>query len=405
MPFSDLRATVLDPGLCAGCGACEMVCPPGILVMDPLQPRLREDAGGCGGCGDCLDVCPGLDPGTPAAELALFGRTREPAERWLGVVARSTAAYARDETIRRRGASGGTATTLLAAAMRSLELDAVVVAGRDPDRPWLARSAVCTEPGELVEHAQSTYQLFPHLAALRTVFAEHPSWRVGITGLACHVQAIRKLQRLDTEWGRRIRRQLVFTLEIACSSNTRPSGTETLLTDVVGVALERVAELRFREGEYPGQVSVHTVDGEVLTLPFWRLVRHFKDHKTHRCLSCGDWMSGLADVSVCDGDPDIFQTSQGGEARYEAHAMVLARTAVGERVLDWAVEHDALRAWPAVLADVNLGLDRKRNRRAHYESLGCPLPHAPIPGHVESCEVVPDDVLIPEVAPALGHAG
>ena len=34
--------------------------------------------------------------------------------------------------------------------------------------------------------------------------------------------------------------------------------------------------------------------------------------KTHRCLVCRDWWSGVADVSISDGDPNIYASSRSG---------------------------------------------------------------------------------------------
>jgi len=160
--------------------------------------------------------------------------------------------------------------------------------------------------------------------------------------------------------------------------------------------VEEVREIRYRHGTYPGQIAITTRQGKTVTVPFWRAVRHFKDFKNHRCLSCGDWMSGLSDLSVCDGEPNIFKSSQDGAAPPK-YGMVLVRTKTGARVLDWAQGTGALKTWPRHLRENNLGLRRKRNRRGYYERLGIPIPLGPIPGYREICELVPDECLIPNL--------
>jgi len=293
-------------------------------------------------------------------------------------------------------ASGGSVTALLAAAMKCLHLDCVLVAGRDGARPWRAATAAVFTPDALIRFSQSTYQIFPHLGLIKTLLRQHPYLRLGLTALPCQTQALRKLQGLETPWGEIIRQQVVFILEIACSSNTLPLGTETLITDLARIPLKEVQDIRYRQGPYPGQIAITTKQGETVTVPFWQAVRHFKDFKNHRCLSCGDWMSGLSDLSVCDGEPNIFKSSQDA-AFPPKFGMVLVRTKTGARVLDWAKWTGTLKTWPHPLREDNLGLRRKRNRRGYYEKLGIPIPLGPIPGYREIFEPVPDESLIPKI--------
>ncbi len=396
MSFQKLEETILSSNLCASCGACQLACPSDVIQINDLYPKLMTTTDEiCGECTDCLNVCPGLNTGVPESEQQLFGRLRQPEERWLGIYTSVYGGYATDSVVFERSASGGSVTTLLASAMRCLNLDCVVVAGRDDQRPWRAAPMVFYDPAELPKAAQSTYQLFPHLRILKDLFGKNPDLRVGLVGIACHMQALRKLQRLDNKWGEIARKQILFTIEIACSSSTFPSGTETLIEDLMGISLKDVKEVRYREGNYPGEFVVYTKDERKISISLWEAVRHFKDHKGYRCLSCGDWMSGLADISVCDGDPNIFKSSQQETSHFAKHGSIFVRTETGAKVLEWARETHALNIWPTTVAGVNLGLDRKRNRRAYYESLKALIPESPIPGYQEIIDVVPDEQLIP----------
>lgn len=396
MGFAELQEDVLATGLCASCGVCELACPKGLITFDGLLPVIAGAAGDapCGTCHDCSLVCPGKHPETQVAEIRLFGRGRTRDERWLGVMRGVHGGRATDPEIYRRSASGGSATALLRAAARQLALDWVLVMGRESLRPWRSAPALCTDPGRLVDYAQSTYQLAPYLGVLRTVLLDERPLRGAMSGIACQVQGLRKLQGLDSAIGERARARIAFIVEIGCSSSTKPEGTVSMITDCLGLELPAVRSIHYRDGEYPGQIVVHTRQGERHELAFWEAVRHFKDNKTHRCLSCGDWMSGLADVSVSDGDPNIFQASQ-GTAGIEKHGRVFVRTERGRQVLETAVAQGELVCWPIELTGLNLGLERKRNRRAHYERSGLPLPDGPIPGFNEEFEAVDDERFIP----------
>ncbi|QMU71306.1 Coenzyme F420 hydrogenase/dehydrogenase, beta subunit C-terminal domain [Streptacidiphilus sp. P02-A3a] len=397
MTFHQLQREIIEPGLCTACGACQLACPPDVIGFDGLLPVLTADAWGaddCAGCGDCLAVCPGLDPATPAAEERLFGRTREPAERWTGVFAEVLAGHATEPGLYRASASGGSLTVLLQTALLALGAGVALCMGRDPEEPWRAAPVLVRDPAALVEQSQSTYQLAPYLGALRQVMREEPETGVALTGVACHIQAMRKLQAMDTAAGRWARDRVVLMVEPACSSSTRPEGTATLIRERAEIPLESVVRLRYREGEYPGNIEIRTDDGERHTVAFWQAVRDFAANKTHRCLSCGDWMSGIADVSVSDGDPNIFAASVEQREQHK-HGRVFVRTGAGAKAVAEAGARGLLRHTPVELAGLNLGLERKRNRRASYEKSGLPIPNGPIPGHTEElAEIVPDERLI-----------
>jgi coenzyme F420 hydrogenase subunit beta len=395
--FETLRLDVIDPQLCTSCGGCQLACPEDVITFAGLTPQLRSpsDANRCGSCTACVDVCPGARPDTLIAESRLFGRGRRVDERWIGIHEAVLGGRARDPHIFKSSASGGSTTALLRTAKRVLELDAILVMGREPNQGWRTAPVLCEDADQLVDHAQSSYQLAPYLGVLRQ--AMHPTPRkVGIVGLACHMQAMRKLQTLDTPAGAWARDHVRFLVEIGCSSGTTPEGTRSLIEGLLEERTEDVALVRYRTGDYPGEIAVDMKDGRRLTVPFWRAVKHFAHNKTHRCLSCGDWISGLADVTVSDGDPNIFAASVATTADPNAakHGRVFVRTPLGKRIVEAAVERGELEVWDIQLEGFNLGLERKRNRRASYEKGILPLPEGPIPGFREDHESVDDAVFL-----------
>jgi coenzyme F420 hydrogenase subunit beta len=403
MPFAELNQSVLEPRLCTGCGACALACPKEAIRFDAddvVSPKFVLDAEACGSCRACVDVCPGRDPGTPEQEVRLLGRTRTEAERWVGIYQDVYGGASADPATFNASASGGSTTTLLAAAMRYFGAPVALVMGREPDRPWRSAPALVRSKENLDECAQSTYQLAPYLLKLRELFAAEPHTNVVMSGIACHVQAVRKLQCLDTPVGQWARERIKFVIEIGCSSNTLPTGTETLIGELAKVSLSEVTRMKYREGDYPGQIAVSNKKSEISFVPFWQAVRHFADNKTHRCLSCGDWVSGLADITVSDGDPNIFDGSLGLN-RIHKHGRIFVRTGAGVQALRFAVLMDMLEIWPVALEGLNLGLERKRNRRAAYERSDKPLPLGPIPGYVEAIDIKPDAAFL--AVPADGN--
>lgn len=388
--------SVVSQDLCTGCGACSLVCPKGAISFDrdKVVPIMSLDPEVCAGCTACSDVCPGLDTGTDESERRLFGRTRSEDERWLGVFDRYAGMASTDAEIHERSASGGATTTLLLSSARTLGATLFLTMGRDPEEGWRAAPSLTDDPAVVVGNCQSTYQLAPYLGALRAAFDTRPDDRVAVVGLACHMQALRKLQRHDSDIGRWARDKIVLLIETACSSNTLPNGTRQILVNVLEKDVRDIKSVKFREGPYPGNFKAVDESDNGHVVPFWQILGDLKQNKTFRCLSCGDWMSGLADISVCDGDPNIFDTSVNLKA-IRKHGRVIVRTATGESIVGECVRSGLVETWPIEFLGFNLGLERKMNRRRHYELSGRKISGgSSAPDRFDAGQLVSDDELI-----------
>ena len=270
-------------------------------------------------------------------------------------------------------AAGGAGTTLMLTALRSGLADAVIVVGRDAQRPWVPAALITDSEDEVIRCGQTSYCLTPNLQLLRDPRFK----RIALIGVPCEVQAVRKMQNLDPL--PEVAEKIVLAVEIACASSTKLAGTEFLITEKLGIKLHDVAEMRYREGEYPGQFTVKTREGMRKSLPFFEVVDEFKRHKTHRCLVCGDWWSGLADVSISDGDPNIYASSQSG-AKPPRQSIVMTRTEQGEKIVQAAVRLGLATVTPRpFVAEENLGLQRKRFRYASFaEGMPNRVPTPPV---------------------------
>jgi coenzyme F420 hydrogenase subunit beta len=376
MGFLDLKREILDQDMCTRCGACVAVCPPGFLsISDDRMPvaEVALEAMSCGDCDLCLDVCPGKDTATPASETRIFGRSRTPQERWTGIYRQALVLTSTNPRVLKGAAAGGAGTTLMLTALRSGLADAVIVVGRDAKRPWVPAALITDSEDEVIRCGQTSYCLTPNLQLLRDPRFK----RIALVGVPCEVQAVRKMQNIVPP--PEVAEKVVLAVEIACASSTKLAGTEYLITEKLGIPLEDVTEMRYREGEYPGLFTVTTRGGERKSLPFFEVVDEFKRHKTHRCLVCADWWSGIADVSISDGDPNIYASSQSG-AKPPRQSIVMTRTAEGEKIVQAAVQLGlATVRSRAFISEDNLGLQRKRFRYASFaEAMPNRVPSPPV---------------------------
>ena len=246
MPFLELKSEILDQDMCTRCGACVAVCPPGLLSISDDHmpvPALDPEAMPCAECSLCLDVCPGKDTATPASESRIFNRSRTPAERWTGIFRRSLVLTSTNPRVLAGAAAGGAGTTLMLTALRSGLADAVIVVGRDAQRPWVPAALITDTEDEVIRCGQTSYCLTPNLQLLRDPRFK----RIALIGVPCEVQAVRKMQNLDPL--PEVAEKIVLAVEIACASSTKLAGTEYLITEKLGIKLHDVAEMRYREGE------------------------------------------------------------------------------------------------------------------------------------------------------------
>ncbi|MFF0146628.1 coenzyme F420 hydrogenase subunit beta [Amycolatopsis sulphurea] len=400
MSYAELAAQVLEQDLCTSCGACAAVCPQDLLRISvdrpvaALRPEVAAGDVSCGSCTLCVDVCPGKDTGTADSELRLFGRTRAEHERWVGVSRRTCQARALNSEVLGAASAGGAVTTLLITALRTGMIDAALVVGRDEDRPWIPAAHLVDTEAAVTASAQASYSIAPTLQLLRDTAYQ----RIAVVGLACQIQALNKMANLPEPPP--MLSKVALTIEIACSSNTRLAGTEHLIEDRLRLPLAEVTDLKYRSGRYPGNFTARDGSGTEHSLPFHELVTTFKKFKTFRCLACPDWWSGLADISVADGDPNIFRTSR-NDTEVPKTSLVMTRTGTGDELVARAVERDELEVADSTFEPgESLGLQRKRHRYLGYQrKYPERVPHPAMPGE-ETVQPLSDEDVIERMSPA-----
>src|SRR5674476_33519 len=143
--YFDLKSKVWDEGLCSGCGACIAVCPADALYFETGGNSTHPQSSGyCKSaiddvpCGACYEVCPRLD---------------EQPSSLLGDYLKITAGKAEFNIPKKQ--SGGAVTAILANALDTGLVDAVVTVTEDP---WTLKPHSMTPSGQAV----ASVQTLPH---------------------------------------------------------------------------------------------------------------------------------------------------------------------------------------------------------------------------------------------------
>lgn len=320
--FRTVKA-VVDWRLCLGCGACAYVCPERkIDLVDVLSQGIRPVVVDeqCGSCNDCLRVCPSFDndhrpllqgPGLIEGLKSAYGPVLEI---WEG--------HATDAQIRWMGSSGGLLTALSLFCIEQAGMHGVLHIGADRQDPARNRTRLSRTRDDLLDATGSRYA--PASACDSLDLIEGADGPCVFIGQPSEVTALRKAEALRPA----LKEKVGVALSFFCAGSPSTSGTLELLR-AEGIAVDDVAELRYRGMGWPGSFAVRR-RGEKDFAPLqsygasWAFLQRF------RPLSVNLTPDGSGeDADISCGDP-WYRPIEAGES---GSSLVLVRTARGSDLL------------------------------------------------------------------------
>lgn len=238
-------------------------------------------------------------------------------EQYLGTYDTCYLGYATDEQVRAGAASGGIVSALLIHLLENEIVQGAVISkveienGEIQAHPFIARSRK-----EILQAQSSIYMEFPWLREARSLL-KSAEGKVAVVGLPCFIQALRRVEAKDPK--------IAATVDVHIGLICGRSSSKNLLLRFLeskGIREQDVADIRFREGHWRGQMHVWLQDGSEKYFSFseFSLYRNLHFYCETKCLSCEDPLAEEADV-VC-GDVWLH------ELRKEPvkHSLVISRT-------------------------------------------------------------------------------
>ena len=364
--------TVVAKGLCTECGTCHGICPKNnIRVARNRHGSFRytvKNLEKCGRCHLCIDICPGEFVDFVDLYTSVFGdfhtsATREP----LGIYTDICLGQAADDGVHGGGATAGVTTALMIYALKKRIIDGVFVVqmgnadSGDPLEPniYLART-----PGEIIAGQQSKYTSVPMGHAFREIVYRYREINFGFIGLGCHIQALRKAEKLIPA----LKDRIALRVGLFCGHSMDKRGSLHLLR-LVGALEDEVERIEYRYGAWPGSFSAFLKDGRRRDIGHIDWTGYVMTlYERDRCHFCTDPLNQLADISV--GDPWVQEL-----ARCGGKNIVISRTETGRRILAGAVDEGILltEAWnsTAALRSQMKTIYRKRHMiRAYMKLVG-----------------------------------
>ena len=219
--------------------------------------------------------------------------------------------------------SGGAVTAILAHALDTGMIDAVVTIGEDRFtlRP---HSVVITSHEQLLHEAGSRYSWWvPLLAALKTAVITRKYKRIAIVGLPCAVQAVSRIRASDQDLLLPYARAIRLVIGLFCTE----SFDYDALVEKKLKSEHHIETWQIKKLDVRGKLIVTMNDGSETAFP----MKDLGDTVRLGCHHCADTTSLYADISA------------GSVGSPEGYTTIIIRSPVGKVFLDTAITSGVLQ--------------------------------------------------------------
>ncbi|HET6350506.1 MAG TPA: Coenzyme F420 hydrogenase/dehydrogenase, beta subunit C-terminal domain [Coriobacteriia bacterium] len=325
---------ITEAGLCLSCEACRVVCPTSAVRMAYASGELAPliDASLCTHCGRCAEACPGLGG-------ARLRRDDSVPHEWVaGEVLAAYAGFVRDDATREGAVSGGIATGLSAALLRSGAVDSVLAAEGAGAGPLEAGYRVVTSEADLAACQGSRY--IPVSLANALDHLAESDGRSVFVGTACQIGTVKRFLSM-----RRIDESRVLFVGLVCDM-TMGRNFVRYIERGHAAAGEQLVRLDYRTKlhfGWPGGLRLEFDSGREEFVGRDARLEVKDTFRVPRCLYCADKLNRDADLVVGDCYVGRCEDKRGSST-------VLVRTARGAEVL--ASASDAFELQPVSVDEV-----------------------------------------------------
>lgn len=251
---------------------------------------------------------------------------------FLGSIRKSYLAYAKDESIRGKTASGGVVSALLIQLLKEKFIDGALVCRSKIENCGIGYEVfIAKNRREILSCATSKYFDIPMLEGVEKI--RKFKGRVAVVGLPCQIKAITKLMERDPI----LRRKIVLKIGLFCGHVSDKELMERVLKRK-GIFLKDMKELYFRLGHWRGETRVLLKDGKWRVFPFnhFGLYQNLFFFSKERCFHCYDHTSELADISC--GDAWLWELKN----KKMKYSVVCCRNEKVDEVIDGMIKYGVL---------------------------------------------------------------
>ncbi|MFK7938105.1 MAG: Coenzyme F420 hydrogenase/dehydrogenase, beta subunit C-terminal domain [Roseovarius sp.] len=312
---------VVETGLCIGCGLCEALAPTRWRMQLTHQDRLRpspiapEDTAADR---SILNACPGAVAQAEAKgtqDDAVWGSYVSMGEAWAG-----------DDDIRFKAATGGVLTALGVHLLKAGKAQFILHCAADPERPMRSQWVMSDTPEQVSARVGSRYGPTDTLAGLEHALVRQQPF--AIIAKPCDAGAVRARAKADP----RLDELLVAVLVMVCGGAS-DLGKSRALLDEYKLDEDDLTLFRYRGHGNPGPTRVETKDGRAFEKTYLDLWEDESGWQLQsRCKICPDAIGEAADVAAADIWPGGAPV--GDDAGFNG---IISRTPEGQTLVDSAV--------------------------------------------------------------------
>ncbi|HMT23963.1 MAG TPA: Coenzyme F420 hydrogenase/dehydrogenase, beta subunit C-terminal domain [Microthrixaceae bacterium] len=344
--WKELKAEVIDFGVCTGCAGCVISCPHDVIGYDHrsggYRPFHLEDELGADncvhgekGCTTCTRACPRFRLWEHQANEHLFARDRHDDE-VAGVYSDILLTRASDEMVNRMGQDGGLVSAILLWALEHDYIDGALVSFLENNdaSTWTPVPGVATNRDEVLASAGSRYTYSANTLAFDEA-RERGLSRLALVGTSCQSSVP------PVMWSRKIgkvSKPIVFNIGLLCSKTFDDAMFEELFEAKYGLARRDIVKMNIK-----GVFQVWMRDGTYREIPLKECHAWTRDGCTH----CPDFAAEHADIST------------GGIGKDNDWTLTLVRTELGREIISRMVADGSIISRPGDSDPAAIALMRK----------------------------------------------
>lgn len=327
--FSCLKRDVIDPGLCTHCGLCAGLSKQTVEMVDtPKGPVPQKKQEPLSLPTDAYYACPGREQHYPLLNHSIF--SKQAGNKLLGNFQKLYIGFSNNNMVRKKSASGGILTQTSLYLLSSKIVDGIIMVQLGKHVPWKAEAIIATTPEEIQACSQSVYSPVPVLSILDVL--RNFNGKVAIVALPDQIAAVRKLQQLENP----IAKKIVFFMGPYVGTNMYFESIKNFLKSKGENSVQKITSLKYRDGEWPGHLSITLSNGKNFTLKKFYYNYLIPFFVTKATLLSTDLTNELTDLSVGDAWNPKY------EAIGKGFSVVISRTSFATSILEEMVAEEKI---------------------------------------------------------------